>query len=76
MRQDIRDSGTSFSTYSEVLSHNANDPNAKLYSGLANVESVRNKVDGKFFFLLKYPELDPEKGFKWKQTDNPLTGPS
>ena len=72
LRQDIRGSGTSFSSYSEVMSHNSNDPNAKLYSGLGSLETVRNRADGRFHFLLKFPELDPDKGIKWRQTDNPL----
>ena len=55
------------------MSHNSNDPGAKLYSGLSALETVRNTADGKFYFLLKFPGLDPDKGIKWKQSDNPLT---
>ena len=73
LRQDIRASGRTFNNKAEAMSHNANDASAYLYSQLDKLDHYRSETDGKFFFFLRYPELDPVKGIKWKQTENPLT---
>ena len=42
----------------------------ELHPRLGDMELFRNKGDGnRFTFELRYPELDSEKGFMWKQLD-------
>ena len=53
-----------------MVSDTLNDPSADRYSRLGDMELFRNKGDGnRFTFELRYPELDSEKGFMWKQLD-------
>ena len=57
------------------MSNNLNNPNADQYSRLDEMELFRNKNDrNRFTFALRYPELDPERDFVWKQQANPFLG--
>ena len=49
-------SGGLFTNDEDALSKNPDDPNAKLYSTLKNLEDFRG-ADGSFNFKLCYPEV-------------------
>ena len=59
---------TYFANANEVLSINTLDK----YSVLNDLNKYKGS-DGKFEFLLQYPDADGTKYNRWKQTDNPAT---
>ena len=62
--------GGLFSSRTDALSKNPDDPNANLFSILNKLEKFRNK-DGNFQFKLCYPEIG--KCNEWIQSSNPTT---
>merc|ERR1712142_531360 len=65
-----------FANLEEAKKKNVDDENAKLYSKLYDLESMRDK-DGVFHFKLCYPDRT-EVTFRcneWKQSSNPVTEP-
>ena len=67
-------SGGLFTNDSDTLSRNPQDPDAKLFSILDHLESMRLD-DGNFHLKLCYPELTEhtEPCNEWIQTSNPVT---
>merc|ERR1719378_122462 len=67
--------GGLFSSPEDALNKNSDDPTAKLYSILGNLEEYR--IAGRFHFRLCYPELvgvnDGDGCNEWIQTSNPAT---
>lgn len=62
-------------SWDEIMSDTLKDPSADRYSMLGDMELFRNKGDGnRFTFELRYPEMDSEKAFMWKQLDSPFQG--
>ena len=62
--------GGLFSSRTDALSKNSDNPNANLYSILNQLEQYRCK-DGNFHFRLCYPEFG--KCNEWIQSSNPAT---
>ena len=62
--------GGLFSSRTDALSKNSDNPNANLYSILNQLENYRGK-DGNFQFKLCYPEFGQCN--EWIQTSNPAT---
>jgi len=63
-------SGGLFTSNEEALSKNGDDPSAKLFSRLDQLERFRGE-DGKFHFKIVYPLLGGSN--EWIQTSNPAT---
>ncbi|XP_059081779.1 uncharacterized protein LOC131879461 [Tigriopus californicus] len=55
----------------EVVALNKNDPTAKRYSMLDEIDDFRAN-DGHFHFKMCYPELHNSLCYRWSQSDNPL----
>ena len=64
--------GGLFSSRSDALSKNSDNPNANLFSILNKLEDYRGK-DGNFKFKLCYPERGVGKCNEWIQSSNPAT---
>ena len=65
--------GGVFSDLEEAQKKNIHDENAKLFSLLYDIESMRGE-DGLFHFQLCYPEIvdEPFPCNEWKQSSNPV----
>ena len=63
-----------FSSTTEALSKNPDNPDAPLFSRLDQLESYRSQ--GTFHFKLCYPDTVGDDGLncnEWEQTSNPVT---
>jgi hypothetical protein len=58
--------------WAQAKSLNANDPNAKNFSVLGNLEDFRC-ADGKFTMMLRWPHEAPNAANIWRQSSNPVT---
>ncbi len=69
-RQDTTASPGFFTT-SNWLAHNVDDPSAKLYSRIGELDNRFKSSDGKFHFELCYPNVQSDC-LIWEQVENPL----
>ncbi len=60
-----------FFTNTNWLDLNSDDPNAKLYSRLGELDNRFKSSDGKFHFELCYPNSYPDC-LIWEQVENPI----
>ena len=70
-RQTVVSGGNEWLWPFEKWSHNTEDPTSSQFSILDSLETFR-AMDGKFTFLLRWPDLDPPHQ-RWRQSSNPVT---